>query len=72
MNVVDSGTYFAVVLEFYSIKLDPENKDGVGYITTACMDPWSTSVEFMDELAYVMRNAILNAVGRVRSTIVAL
>lgn len=32
------------------------------------MDPWSTSMEFVDDLAAVMRNTILNAIGTVSMT----
>ena len=32
------------------------------------MDPWSTSIEFVDDLAAVMRNTILNAIGTVSMT----
>ena len=53
----------------YPIKLDTKNKDGVKYIITTCLDPWSTSMEFMDDLASIMRNAVLNAIGTVRITI---
>lgn len=46
-------------------QLNPKNKDGVKYIITTCLDPWSSSMEFMDDLAGIMRNAILNAIGTV-------
>lgn len=52
----------------HQIKLDPDNKDGVKYVITTCMDPWSTSMEFVDDLAAVMRNTILNAIGTVSMT----
>lgn len=45
--------------------LDTQNKDGVKYIITTCLDPWSTSMEFVDDLAAIMRNTILNAIGTV-------
>ncbi|KAL9973865.1 hypothetical protein ACROYT_G020371 [Oculina patagonica] len=48
--------------------LDTANKDGVKYIITTCLDPWSTSMEFMDDLAGIMRNTILNAIGTVTDT----
>lgn len=35
------------------------------YIITTCLDPWSTSLEFMDDFADIMRNTILNAIGTV-------
>ena len=49
----------------HSWQLNPANKDGVKYIITTCLDPWSTSMEFMDDLAGIMRNTILNAIGTV-------
>lgn len=45
--------------------LDKRNKDGVKYVITTCLDPWSSSMEFVDDLAYIMRNAILNAIGTI-------
>ena len=63
---------FAVVtitlVSNHQLKLEPDNKDGVKYIITTCMDPWSTSMEFVDDLAAVMRNTILNAIGTVSMT----
>ena len=50
---------------FHPWQLNPANKDGVKYIITTCLDPWSTSMEFIDDLAGIMRNAILNAIGTV-------
>ena len=50
---------------FLHLQLDPSDKTGVKYIITTCMDPWSTSTDFIDELAAVMRNAILCAIGSV-------
>lgn len=35
------------------------------YVITTCLDPWSTSLEFMDDFADIMRNTILNAIGKV-------
>ena len=32
------------------------------------MDPWATSVDFMDDLTSIMRNSILCAIGRVMQT----
>ena len=29
------------------------------------MDPWATSMEFMDDMAAIMRNSILCAIGTV-------
>lgn len=45
--------------------LSTDNKEGVKYVITTCLDPWSTSLEFMDDFADIMRNAILNAIGTV-------
>lgn len=47
------------------IKLDPKNTDGVKYIITTCLDPWSTSLDFVDDMAAILRNATLNAIGTV-------
>ncbi|KAJ7356280.1 hypothetical protein OS493_026039 [Desmophyllum pertusum] len=48
--------------------LSTKNKDGVKYIITTCLDPWSSSMDFMDDLAAIMRNTILNAIGTVTDT----
>ncbi|XP_048584706.1 uncharacterized protein LOC5498142 isoform X2 [Nematostella vectensis] len=45
--------------------LDPYDTTGVKYIITTCMDPWATSIDFVDDLGAIMRNAILNAIGTV-------
>lgn len=45
--------------------LSTDNQEGVKYVITTCLDPWSTSLEFMDDFADIMRNAILNAIGTV-------
>ena len=56
---------FPLFVFFFPCQLNPANKDGVKYVITTCLDPWSTSMEFMDDLAGIMRNAILNAIGTV-------
>ncbi|KAK2567754.1 L-tyrosine decarboxylase [Acropora cervicornis] len=46
--------------------LDTNTDDSVKYIITTCMDPWPTSLEFMDDMAAIMRNSILCAIGTVK------
>lgn len=46
--------------------LDPKGDSSVKFLITTCMDPWATSVEFLDDLASIMRNSILCAIGRVK------
>ncbi|XP_074620778.1 uncharacterized protein LOC141879398 isoform X2 [Acropora palmata] len=46
--------------------LDTNTDDSVKYIITTCMDPWATSLEFMDDMAAIMRNSILCAIGTVK------
>jgi len=45
--------------------LQSNNDTPVKYIKTTCMDPWATSIEFMDHMASIMRNSILCAIGTV-------
>ncbi|XP_068718076.1 uncharacterized protein [Montipora capricornis] len=40
--------------------------ESLKYIITTCMDPWATSLEFMEDMAAIMRNSILCAIGRVQ------
>ena len=49
----------------HPLQLSTKNKDGVKYIITTCLDPWSSSMDFMDDLAAIMRNTVLNAIGTV-------
>lgn len=46
--------------------LDPKGDSSVKFLITTCMDPWATSVDFMDDLASIMRNSILCAIGKVK------
>ena len=55
----------ACKMALFSFQLNPKDDSAVKFIITTCMDPWSTSTEFLDELAAVMRNSILCAIGRV-------
>lgn len=45
--------------------LHSNNDKAVKYIITTCMDPWATSMEFMDDMAAIVRNSILCAIGTV-------
>ena len=49
-----------------SFQLDHKDDSPVKFIITTCMDPWATSTEFLDDLAAIMRNSILCAIGSVR------
>ncbi|KAL9973863.1 hypothetical protein ACROYT_G020369 [Oculina patagonica] len=46
--------------------LDHKDESPVKFIITTCMDPWATSVDFLDDLASIMRNSILCAIGTVK------
>ena len=46
-------------------QLDVFDKTEVKFIITTCLDPWSTLMEFMDNLANIMRNAIMTAIDTV-------
>ncbi|KAJ7389684.1 hypothetical protein OS493_029576 [Desmophyllum pertusum] len=45
--------------------LPVDNDIPVKYIKTTCLDPWATSLKFMDNMAAIMRNSILCAIGTV-------
>lgn len=55
-------------LKNFKKRLGLEHKDesSVKFIITTCMDPWATSVDFLDDLAAIMRNSILCAIGTVK------
>ncbi|XP_015748257.1 PREDICTED: uncharacterized protein LOC107328056 [Acropora digitifera] len=45
------------------VQLESSNDTPVKFIITTCMDPWATSLEFLDNMAAIMRNSILCAIG---------
>ena len=61
--------YTSFFLSFF-IQLNSNDDTPVKYIITTCMDPWVTSLDFMDHVSSVMRNTILCAIGRVRANLI--
>ncbi|XP_068716270.1 uncharacterized protein [Montipora foliosa] len=56
----------AAVADFKErLGLEPNGDTPVKFIITTCMDPWATSIEFLDNMAVIMRNTILCAIGTV-------
>ncbi|KAJ7356264.1 hypothetical protein OS493_026021 [Desmophyllum pertusum] len=46
--------------------LDHKDDSPVKFVITTCMDPWGTSVDFLNHLAGIMRNSVLCAIGTVK------
>ncbi|XP_067020489.1 uncharacterized protein [Acropora muricata] len=49
--------------------LEPNDNTPVKFIITTCMDPWAKSLTFLDNMAAMMRNSILCAIGTVTDPI---
>ena len=52
----------------FPLQLEHKDESAVKFVITTCMDPWATSVGFLNDLAAIMRNSVLCAIGTVIPT----